>query len=227
MGLNHCKYKTLLASEIANRLKIHDIFCMKTNFSSDLFTQHPIAWSLVAIILIALAYAMRAIKREKDIFIENGREIKFGPYLLYVPAWWSITKQSENTLRFERTDTRYDWFAYFELQTLAHNKNSIVEEFTSEIHKRQLLFDSDAGIIHEPSTIKQGALENADVARVEGTATENGIERVYYDAMLARDNELQQRIWAESRSSILNGLVEGPYFEYVIQNIKLRQEHRS
>ena len=167
-----------------------------------------------------MAYAMKAIKKEKTVFIENATSISFGPYILKVPGWWSITLQNENEIRFERTDTRYDWFALFKIETLKENSKSIVEEFTDEIHERKLMFDLGAGVIHQPESTKQNALTNADVARVEGTATQNGIERVYYDAMLARDHETKIRLWAESKSSVLNGLVEGPYFEYVIQNLE-------
>lgn len=187
---------------------------------TNIFAQHPIAWSLLALLLIFLIYSMRAIKKEKSIFIENAKPIPFGPYILNVPSWWTLTESSEEQLRFERTDTRYDWYAVFKIETLNTSEQSIVEEFTSEIHERKLLFDADAGVIHEPASMKQHALVDAEVARVEGTATQNGIERVYFDAMLARDHELQKRIWAESKSSVLNGLVEGPYFEYVIQNLK-------
>tara|TARA_R110002049_G_scaffold298634_1_gene488451 strand:+ start:413 stop:1000 length:588 start_codon:yes stop_codon:yes gene_type:complete len=193
---------------------------METNLSIEIFTQNPFAWTFVLACLIGLAYAMKAIKKEKSIFIENSVPIEFGPYILKVPGWWSITLQNENELKFERTDTRYDWFAIFKIEELQENSKSIVEEFTDEIHLRKLMFDTDAGVIHQPESTKQKALMNADVARVEGTATQNGIERVYYDAMLARDKETNKRLWAESRSSVLNGLVEGPYFEYVIQNLE-------
>ncbi len=186
----------------------------------EIFAQHPIAWSLLLLFLASLVYAMRAIKKEKDIFIENAKEVVFGPYLLHVPSWWSLTENSATTLRFERTDTRYDWYAVFKLEELIANEQTIVEEFTTEIQGRQLLFDIDSGVIHEPSSMKQHALAECEVARVEGTATQNGIERIYFDAMLARDRELKKRIWAESKSSVLNGLVEGPYFEHVIQNIR-------
>ena len=193
---------------------------MQTNFSLELFTQNLFAWSFLVLCLIAMAYAMKAIKKEKTVFIENATSISFGPYILKVPGWWSITLQNENEIRFERTDTRYDWFALFKIETLKENSKSIVEEFTDEIHERKLMFVLGAGVIHQPESTKQNALTNADVARVEGTATQNGIERVYYDAMLARDHETKIRLWAESKSSVLNGLVEGPYFEYVIQNLE-------
>ncbi len=193
---------------------------METNLSIEIFTENAFAWSFVLACLIALAYAMKAIKKEKSMFIENSIPIEFGPYILKVPGWWSITLQNESELKFERTDTRYDWFAIFKIEELQENSKSIVEEFTDEIHLRKLMFDTDAGVIHQPESTKQKALINADVARVEGTATQNGIERVYFDAMLARDQETNKRLWAESRSSVLNGLVEGPYFEYVIQNLE-------
>lgn len=198
---------------------------MQTNFSSELFTQNPFTWSFLVVCLLALAYAMKAIKKEKEVFIENATSVVFGPYILKVPTWWSITTQNENEIKFERTDTRYDWYAHFTIEALRESHKNIVEEFTDEIHQRKLLFDIDAGVIHQPESTKQKALAKADVARVEGTATENGIERVYFDAILARDHEAKVRLWAQSKSSVLNGLVEGPYFEYVIQNLEVNQSH--
>ena len=53
---------------------------------------------------------------------------------------------------------------------------------------------------------------------VGGTATENTIDRIYYDiAMIRSDNEI---LICESKSSILNGAVEGPYFEEVLKRIR-------
>ena len=94
---------------------------MQTNFSLELFTQNLFAWSFLVLCLIAMAYAMKAIKKEKTVFIENATSISFGPYILKVPGWWSITLQNENEIRFERTDTRYDWFALFKIETLKEN----------------------------------------------------------------------------------------------------------
>tara|TARA_R110000868_G_scaffold103710_9_gene285468 strand:- start:2194 stop:2787 length:594 start_codon:yes stop_codon:yes gene_type:complete len=197
---------------------------MQTNFSIELFTEHPLAWSLILIFLLGLTYAMRAIKKEKDVFIDNPTLVEFGPYMLKTPGWWSITSQTDSSIRFERTDTRYDWYAEFYIGEL-NNESDVIEEFKSEIHKRNLLFDEDAGVIHQPLSMKKGALVHSDIARVEGTGTQNGIERVYFDAMLAFDRKHNKRIWAESKSSVLNGLVEGPYFEYVIQNFEISQSH--
>src|SRR5690606_2307855 len=154
---------------------------METNFSPELFTQHPFAWTSILLALVAMAYAMRAIKKEKDVFIDNPVEIIFGPYTLLIPSWWSVTEQTDHRIQFERTDTRYDWRAIFELSDLLESNKTIVEEFTDEIKARHLMFDSDAGVIHEPESMKQHALVQAEIARVEGTATENGIERVYFD----------------------------------------------
>lgn len=191
---------------------------METNVSTDIFTQHPIAWGIFVLVIAVLAYAMRAIKNEKDVFVDNPTKIKFGPYILLTPGWWSITEQTENFIKFERTDTRYDWFATFEIRKLSNG--DVIEDFKNLIKERQLLFDEDAGVIHEDQSTKQGALVNCEVARVEGTATQHGTERVYYDAILAKDHEFEIELWAQSKSSVLNGLVEGPYFEYVIQNIE-------
>ena len=54
------------------------------------------------------------------------------------------------------------------------------------------------------------------MVRLEGTATQEQTERLYYDAFLVREIKSGHYLYAESKSSILNGLVEGPYFEEVM-----------
>ena len=46
-------------------------------------------------------------------------------------------------------------------------------------------------------------------------------ERLYYDAFLIREIKSGFYLYAESKSSVLNGLVEGPYFEAVMTRMEL------
>ena len=62
-------------------------------------------------------------------------------------------------------------------------------------------------------------LGNIKVYRHEGMATENDIKRVYMDIAIAITED-GTSLKAVSRSSILNGCVEGPYFEKVLENLK-------
>ena len=92
-----------------------------------------------------------------------------------------------------------------------------------KIQDKKILFDEENSVIHNPTDflekdfIKSGEYE---MLRLEGTATEDGQERLYYDAFIVRHIDQGQYLYAESRSSILNGLVEGPYFEEVMLRLE-------
>ena len=54
------------------------------------------------------------IKNEKSQYLQTARLIDLNYFSLLVPAWWSVTDETNDHLKFERTDiidTRYDWFA--------------------------------------------------------------------------------------------------------------------
>ncbi|MBY0412798.1 MAG: hypothetical protein K2Q18_01470 [Bdellovibrionales bacterium] len=164
-------------------------------------------------------YTMRVIKNEKKNYLENAQEVIFKDFILLTPRWWSLVESgSENAIVFKRLDTRYDWEARFMWNEEASDKN-IIELFKEKINERQILFDEENSVIHNPSDfldkdlIKSGQYE---MVRLEGTATAERMDRLYYDAFLIRDLNRGHYLYAESKSSILNGLVEGPYFEEVI-----------
>ena len=52
-------------------------------------------------------------------------------------------------------------------------------------------------------------------------ASEGDTKRVYMDIVIAYSETQNFYLQAISKSSILNGCVEGPYFEKVIQNLEL------
>jgi len=179
------------------------------------------------IFLIALmglgVYTMHVIKNEKKTYLQHAREVHFKKFKLFVPHWWGEVPAGDNELVFKRLDTRYDWEAHFiwhqEPETL-----DIIELFKSKIAVRKILFDEDTSIIYNPSDFKEGALVGSgrfEMVRLEGTATEDRQERLYYDAFLIREKETGQYLYAESKSSVLNGLVEGPYFEEVMIRMEL------
>ena len=51
-------------------------------------------------------------------------------------------------------------------------------------------------------------------------STENGIKRVYMDIAVVTLKDSNEYMEVISRSSILNGCVEGPYVKKVLQNIE-------
>lgn len=169
-------------------------------------------------------YTMRVIKNEKKNYLENAQDILFKEFKLITPRWWSVVDSgSEEELLFKRLDTRYEWEARFIWCTIPDQKN-IIELFKEKIHARNILFDEENSVIHNPSDFREKDLIKSglyEMVRLEGTATEDRSERLYYDAFLIRNLKSGQYMYAESKSSILNGLVEGPYFEEVMLRLTL------
>ena len=177
------------------------------------------------ILLIGLGiYTMRIIKNEKKIYLENATEINFFQFKLLTPSWWSmIETESKNVICFKRLDTRYDWEARFHWITEVKEVN-IIELFKEKIVERQILFDEENSVIHNPSDFREKDLIKSglfEMVRLEGTATLDRSERLYYDAFIMREKGTGHYLYAESKSSILNGLVEGPYFEEVMLRLSI------
>lgn len=183
-------------------------------------------WLIFFIIMALGVYTLRVIKNEKRNYLDNSQTIIFKNFILLTPRWWTlIPTESENTISFKRTDTRYDWearFAWLEEKS----ELDLIELFKEKIHARNILFDEENSVIHNPSDfiekdlIKSGRFE---MVRLEGTATADRMDRMYYDAFLIRELSTGHYLYAESKSSILNGLVEGPYFEEVMLRLQLNE----
>lgn len=181
----------------------------------DIFSNHFVDWLILFAFIVGAAYTMKIIGREKSTFKQESFEVNFGNLKLQIPNWWTITEQNDLRLKFERTDTRYDWYAVYEYhpsevnQTLPDllkeklNKEAI--EFDADV-----VFETDSRVIFRDSEIQR---EFQEAIRVEGKASQNVIERIYYDIYLTRRLNDPGYFIFESKSSVLNGLVEGPYFE--------------
>lgn len=189
-------------------------------------------WQLTLqwIFLIALmgfgVYTMWVIKNEKRTYLKNAREVHFKKFKLFVPSWWGEVSGSADNgdeLVFKRLDTRYEWQANFKWYH-EPSQLDLIELFKSKIDDRKILFDEDTSIIYNPSDFRDGQLVTSgrfEMVRLEGTATQDRQERLYYDAFLIREKETGEYLYAESRSSVLNGLVEGPYFEEVMIRLEI------
>lgn len=177
-------------------------------------------WAAVVLLLGLGLYTVHVIKNEKANYIKEAREIHFHPFKFFVPKWWgNVETNSPDELCFKRLDTKYDWVARFHWSQPSSETN-LIKLFQSKIHDRKILFDEDASIIYNPADFLLGEYE---IVRLEGTATMDQQERLYYDAFLLREKKSGYYLYAESKSSVLNGLVEGPYFEEVMKRIELVQ----
>ena len=170
---------------------------------------------------------MIAIKEEQTAYVENAHELEIKNYMFFIPSWWGRTSDEslEDYISFERLDTRYDWKA--ELQWFEGSeeldKLTIDEVLIGKLRDLKLVFDpeeSHAGIplrLEEFLPYKEGRI---DIIHIEGTATENQSERVYFDSYLIKDLLNNSYLLAKSRSSVLNGGVEGPYFEEMMRSFE-------
>ena len=168
-------------------------------------------------------YTMRVIKNEKKNYLENAKEVLFKNFLLLTPQWWgAVETNSADEICFKRLDTRYDWEARF-IWTEEKSPKDIIELFKEKILERKILFDEETSVVHNPSDFTHRDLISSgkfEMVRLEGTATADRQTRLYYDAFLIRSLENGHYLYAESKSSVLNGLVEGPYFEEVMLRLK-------
>jgi len=186
---------------------------------------NPIEWGILLIFIVGMIYAAQVIKNEKRTYLETAIPLSFKHFDFRIPKWWTNTSDETETLIFERKDTYYDWKAHF--RWLPFNEGDETKElktaFAELIKDKNIVFDSDTSVIKNPSDFNGHQIfkdEDPDMIRVEGTATQDLQDRIYYDAFLIRDKEQKGFLFCESRSSILNGMLEGPYFEDVLLNAK-------
>ena len=169
---------------------------------------------------------MKIIGSEKSTFRDECYEVHFGPLSLQIPKWWTITEQSPLQLRFERTDTKYEWFALFTyipdhmnktLPDLLEDKLNLEKvEFDEDV-----IFETDSRVLFRDSAIQEYFQE---VIRVEGKGSQNVVDRIYYDLYLMRAQEDKGYFIFESWSSVLNGMLEGPFFEESLSELSFVRE---
>lgn len=176
------------------------------------FIEHLYEWLIVFVGLSFLVYVAKVIKREKSDYLATATPYTFKNFELLIPSWWSIKTNEENLIEYHRADTYYDWRAKFLWIpfTQSSSKETLKDYFAGLIIERGIQFDLKEAIVSERDTS----------IRVEGTATQNLEHRIYFDALLLEDKNQNGYLYCESRSSILNGMLEGPYFEEVINRLQ-------
>jgi hypothetical protein len=192
----------------------------------DIFQNHITDWLILLGILGLSFYVLQTVGQESSSFKQDSYTVRFGTLSLTIPNWWTITEQAESRIVFQRTDTRYDWYSRFEyfpnhedlpLDKILENKLNLEKlEFDQDV-----VFETDSRVLFRDSKIQEHFQE---VIRVEGKASQDVIQRTYYDIYIMRGLEDQGYFIFESRSSILNGLVEGPYFEESLSELSFIHE---
>ena len=189
----------------------------------DILSGHIYEWIGVLLVLGLAFYTLKVIGEEKSTFKDDSFLVQFGDLWLMIPNWWTITSESPTQIKFERTDTRYDWYAlytYFpdhegkDLPKLLEEKLNLEGiEFDMDV-----VFETDSRVLFRDSDTQK---EFQEVIRVEGQGSQNVVDRIYYDIYLMRRLNDPGYFIFESRSSVLNGLVEGPYFEESLAELSL------
>lgn len=182
------------------------------------------SWILLSLIMIALLYTALIIKREKKDYLKRAKLKKFFDYKLLIPPWWSSTEESPQHMRFERQDTHHNWIARFERKPCPPSLTS-EEIVQKECERMEIEFGpeppektTDAHFIKNHSLRERLSSQSI---RLEGRAHQFQTERCYLDLVIVKQNHCPHYDLFYSRSSVLTGLIEGPYFEQVLKNLTL------
>lgn len=192
----------------------------------DIVTSHFWDWIILTVIIGLALYTLKIIGQEKSSFRDDSYSVEFGDLSLMIPNWWTLTKQEDQQLTFERTDTRYDWFALYSYYP-DHQGLDLPALLEQKLNKEEIEFDmdvvweTDSRVLFRDQKIQE---QFQEVIRVEGQASQKVTERIYYDIYLMRRLNDTGYFIFESRSSVLNGLVEGPYFEESLSELSFIRE---
>ncbi len=173
--------------------------------------------------ILGAIYTMIIIGKEKKTFKDEAYDLEFGPLTLPIPRWWTQTENDEASIKFERTDTRYDWFARFQFIP-GHTDTPLDQLLAQKLEAEDISYDQHEVQIETDSRVlfrdPEAKIHFQEVIRVEGTASQKVIERIYYDIYVIRGLNENGYFIFESRSSVLNGSLEGPFFEECISELR-------
>jgi hypothetical protein len=175
-------------------------------------------YSILFGLIVLLAITAYAVKNERKFFDKNKKTIFFFDVTFDIPSWWSKHHISSNKLIFQRRDQKYDWFAFIEKSSLSlsnpiHSHLIILEDQLNVLLKDKL---EELNIIFDEKT---SPLARKNGLFIEGTGTEKGERRIYLELMVLLHPHTQEIYFLGSLSSVLNGIIEGPYFDLILQNI--------
>ena len=171
-----------------------------------------LSWSVIITMISLLIYTAIVVSREGNLYKKYARKVLFHHFIFLLPPWWVETQGGEGGLRFERDR----WFAEFKI--LPYKVHHLETMLQGIVREKELVFDGDTKIISKPKL--KGVSEQLEVLRVEGMATKGGERRVYCDIFLIKDRKNRQFLLGESCCPVLEGMIEGPYFEKVLMNLR-------
>jgi len=171
-------------------------------------SQNLTSWGLVLAGLVAAVYTLRVIRSEMSVYKRSGQPVHLGDHHFIIPSWWSLHQDStQDHLMYYRKDTHYDWLVSFQL----------METSQTPEHLMQTILDSRKIVFDRPTL--SCSSEDGPTIRQEGTATVGDEDRIYYDICIIQHDKNTPLLVCENRSSVLNGLIEGPYFEEILGSL--------
>lgn len=190
----------------------------------EILTHHIWDWLALSAFMALSLYVLRSIRQESSEYLDESYEVQFGELSLPIPQWWTIVRQENQLIEFARTDTHYSWYARFEFIS-SDSQTPLTEILHSKIEADEIDYDPQDVMIETDSRhlFKDPKTQSyfSEVIRVEGKASQKIEERIYLDLYLFRHKEENGHYVCESRSSVLNGGIEGPFFEECLSLITL------
>ena len=184
-------------------------------------------WTVLALFLALLLVTATVVKTEKSRYLKQARARVFCGHRLLIPPWWTVIEESPTLLRFERTDTHYHWIARFQKRPCPPHL-SAQQAAERECQRAEVEFDpdivektADARFIVDSKCRQKLAGRSL---RLEGTARQFQHKRCYLDLLVIKEENAPHYLSFYSWSSVLNGLIEGPYFDEVLKNLTLDGE---
>ncbi len=195
----------------------------------DIFSNHIFDWLMLLGVLGAAFYTLKVIGQEKTTFKEESYEVQFGNLSLDIPSWWTLVEQNNTQLRFERTDTKYEWYALY-TYIPDHQGKSMPDLLEDKLNLEKIEFDMD--VVFETDSrvaFRDPKIQEyfQEMIRVEGKGSKNEVDRIYYDIYLMRGLDDSGYFIFESKSSVLNGALEGPYFEESLACLSFIRESQA
>ena len=177
-------------------------------------------WGLAILLLLAMVHTLIVVKEERFSFHDSAIPIHFHYFHFLIPSWWLPKQENSHQYSFERRDAHHDWKASLYWFDDSESPLSLVERGRSFMREKCIQFDEDSGFVKNPVAMFEGhpthPSNKVEMVRIEGTATKGGIERKYIDLFVAKARKQKGHLLAISECGILNGPLEGPYFEEVI-----------
>jgi len=184
----------------------------------EIFTEHLFSWSILTLILAYLVYTSIVIKEENLSYIENAKQINLQNYSFLVPSWWKNNKKTEDELTFIRSDQNYDWKSFFKIYEF--NDEDLLEFYAERLKELTIFLDEKDSIVLDDQHLryKFKNISPNKIVHIESMGTENSERRIYLSSYIIQiENKI---ILANSLSSVLNGMLEGPYFEQVVYSLE-------